>query len=138
MERADRSEQTGHPAGRILRAGVLGAVVAFALVTPTTAVLLKRDAEAGPDFGRLDVMIWAAFAYLVVLPVCAGLACWLLGLPRPWLVVLLGELLLAVVLRVGHNTGPHHSPAWVYGLQGATAFGLAAGLTAMLPTRHLA
>ncbi|WP_319459359.1 hypothetical protein [Micromonospora sp. RTP1Z1] len=136
MGRADRSEQTRHPASRTLRAAVLGAVVAFALVTPTAAVLLKRDAEAGPNFDRLDVMIWAAFAYLLVLPVCAGVACWLLGLPRPWLVVLLGELLLTVVLRVGHNTGPHHSPAWVYGLQGATAFGLAAGLTALLPSRY--
>jgi hypothetical protein len=136
MGRADRSERTRHPVGRVLRAAVLGVLVGFALATPAASVLLKRDVEAGPNFGRLGVMIWSALAYLLVLPVCAGVACWLLRLSRPWLVVLLGELLLMVALRGGHNTGPHHSPAWVYGLQCAAAFGLAAGLTALLPLRH--
>jgi hypothetical protein len=129
-DRKRRWAMPRRPSSRLLpglgRNTLFSALIGFVLVTTLAAALLRVDARGGSGFQRLDVLLYAAVAYVVVLPLLGWVGLRLLGARSGWLVIIVSEVILVLEFKFFVNTGPTHSAAWVYGIQGASSYGLAA------------
>ncbi|MEV8516301.1 hypothetical protein [Dactylosporangium sp. NPDC051484] len=97
----------------------------FVLLAPAAGVLLHQERSNSQRFDFWPLLELLAYL-LLVLPWLGPLALRLLGVPWPWAVGLLGEVLMLPIYLAFYRPGGVNHSWWVYGLQAALAYGLAA------------
>ncbi|GAA2331542.1 hypothetical protein [Dactylosporangium salmoneum] len=107
----------------IWRPVVLAAGVGFVLLAPAAGVLLHQERSNSERFDFWPLLELLAYL-LLVLPWLGPLVLRLLGVP--WTVGLLGEVLMLPIYLAFYRPGGVNHSWWVYGLQAAFAYGLAA------------
>ncbi|MEV6924760.1 hypothetical protein AB0M46_09645 [Dactylosporangium sp. NPDC051485] len=124
---AEGTSVTGRavPGASIWRPAVLAAGVGFVLLAPVAGVLLHQERSNSARFNVWPLLELLAYL-LLVLPWLGPLVLRLLGVPRPWVVGLLGEVLMLPIYLAFYRSGGVNHAWWVYGLQAALAYGLAA------------
>ncbi|MFI1995457.1 hypothetical protein [Actinoplanes sp. NPDC020271] len=104
------------------------AAVGFAMVLPAAVFLKDLHRQSASGFGGLEAVADMALIWIFVLPPVGWLLLRLVGTRPAWVAALLGPVMLAVVIRLLHQSGGRLWPAGVYGLQGALAYAITAVL----------